>query len=180
LSIAISLHLERGKIVVVYCECGCGQLTNISAYTNVRWGWVKGQPRRYLRGHTRIGKPQSAAEKAKKSDALKGRPHTAEQRRKWRAAVIGQRRPSVAGANNHNWKGGVSNPRYNMDIVRWRRAVKTRDNFACQSCGKTTGYIDAHHIKPYKAHPELRFDVTNGLTLCRRCHAQTERALVSH
>lgn len=34
-----------------FCECGCGQRTTISSYTHRRHGYVKGQPRRFVRGH---------------------------------------------------------------------------------------------------------------------------------
>jgi hypothetical protein len=33
------------------CQCGCGQSTTISPVTILRYGYVKGQPRRYVRGH---------------------------------------------------------------------------------------------------------------------------------
>jgi hypothetical protein len=38
---------ERGL-----CECGCGQRTTIAAETDRRSGRVKGQPVRFIRGHT--------------------------------------------------------------------------------------------------------------------------------
>lgn len=34
-----------------FCECGCGQRTAISRYSAARFGYVKGQPRRFLPGH---------------------------------------------------------------------------------------------------------------------------------
>lgn len=34
-----------------YCQCGCGQKANIAKATVPKWGWVKGEPRKYLRGH---------------------------------------------------------------------------------------------------------------------------------
>jgi hypothetical protein len=34
-----------------YCQCGCGQKTNISKNTNPRLGHVRGEPLRYLLGH---------------------------------------------------------------------------------------------------------------------------------
>jgi hypothetical protein len=35
-----------------YCQCGCGAETKISNWTDRRTGAVKGQPRRYLNGHS--------------------------------------------------------------------------------------------------------------------------------
>lgn len=34
-----------------YCQCGCGEKTNIAATTHSTHGYVKGEPRRYLNGH---------------------------------------------------------------------------------------------------------------------------------
>lgn len=33
------------------CECGCGERTMVSPKTRAERGWVKGQPRRFVRGH---------------------------------------------------------------------------------------------------------------------------------
>lgn len=33
------------------CACGCGKPTKISKYTSKRFGWVRGKPRKYVRGH---------------------------------------------------------------------------------------------------------------------------------
>ena len=52
----------------------------------------------------------------------------------------------------------------------WRKAVYERDNYTCQSCGKTGEKLAAHHILPYAIFKDLRFDVNNGITLCRKCH----------
>jgi 5-methylcytosine-specific restriction endonuclease McrA len=73
-----------------------------------------------------------------------------------------------------NWRGGISKFR---DIIRqseehkkWRWSVFIRDNFTCQQCGRVGGILNAHHIKSFSEYPELRFDIKNGLTLCRKCH----------
>ncbi len=55
----------------------------------------------------------------------------------------------------------------------WRTSVYKRDNFTCQKCGRrSSGELTAHHIKPFSTHPELRFSVENGITLCwSPCHS---------
>jgi 5-methylcytosine-specific restriction endonuclease McrA len=58
--------------------------------------------------------------------------------------------------------------------VAWRKAVFARDNYTCQNCGAKKCRIQAHHVKAYKAHPELRHELSNGVTLCIPCHKQTD------
>jgi hypothetical protein len=50
----------------------------------------------------------------------------------------------------------------------WASLVKERDK-KCTECGSVYD-LHAHHIKQYKSHPELRYDVNNGITLCGNCH----------
>lgn len=56
---------------------------------------------------------------------------------------------------------------------QWRRDVFRRDDYTCQRCGAKGGKLNAHHIKPWIDHPELRYDVENGITLCVACHLIT-------
>lgn len=51
----------------------------------------------------------------------------------------------------------------------WRTAVFVRDKFTCQHCGSLDD-IQAHHIKRWKENKALRYEVGNGITLCRPCH----------
>ena len=54
----------------------------------------------------------------------------------------------------------------------WRQAVFKRDNYTCQHCGSKKN-IQAHHIIPWaktRNEQELRYNVKNGITLCRSCH----------
>jgi ribosomal protein L31 len=76
--------------------------------------------------------------------------------------------------NHWNWKGGVSDInkqiRHSVQYNVWRKTVYARDNWTCRHCNVKQKYPVAHHIKTFKEYPELRFDVDNGLTLCRACH----------
>lgn len=52
---------------------------------------------------------------------------------------------------------------------QWRNAVIERDGRRCQRCGSAE-YLQAHHLQAWKDHPDLRYDLTNGITLCTTCH----------
>lgn len=56
----------------------------------------------------------------------------------------------------------------------WRTNVFNRDGYTCQQCGQIGGRLEAHHIKSFKSHPELRYELSNGITLCKKCHSQTD------
>jgi 5-methylcytosine-specific restriction endonuclease McrA len=45
-----------------------------------------------------------------------------------------------------------------------------RDDFTCRHCGVIGVKLHAHHILPWKQYPEHRADVSNGITLCIKCH----------
>lgn len=60
--------------------------------------------------------------------------------------------------------------RRSEEYKNWRRSVFERDNYTCRSCGARGCRLNAHHIKAYAFFPDLRYEVTNGLTLCEICH----------
>ena len=58
----------------------------------------------------------------------------------------------------------------NSDIYKqWRKDVYERDGYKCQVCGARKD-LQAHHIEHWKNNKNLRYDVNNGITLCRECH----------
>lgn len=59
----------------------------------------------------------------------------------------------------------------NPEYVKWRRLVRERDDFQCQWPGcSSKSRLQVHHIKTWGAYPGLRYDISNGITLCRQCH----------
>jgi len=58
--------------------------------------------------------------------------------------------------------------------VSWKKLVLKRDNYICQFCSKNNkrkrkGHY-VRHIKNPTSYPEIRFEVSNGITLCKRCY----------
>lgn len=61
--------------------------------------------------------------------------------------------------------------RNDMAYKEWRKNVYTRDNFKCRIADNNCkGRVEAHHILGWKAHPELRYVINNGITLCHFHH----------
>jgi len=60
---------------------------------------------------------------------------------------------------------------WSREHKKWRTAVFTRDNFRCKISNKDCcAYIEAHHILAWRDYEELRFNINNGITLCRVHH----------
>lgn len=80
-----------------------------------------------------------------------------------------------------NWKGGISKENAlirGSSIMRsWRIKVYTRDDYKCQDCGAKDIELNAHHIMSFAEYPELRFDINNGITLCKPCHIKEHKRL---
>lgn len=105
-----------------------------------------------------------------------GKTHTLETRKRISEKVRANP-PDINGDKHPNWQGGITNPRKSSQEKVWSRQVKRRDNYTCQECGitKEDGVkLEAHHIKSFSKYPELRFEVSNGITLCNPCHLATE------
>lgn len=133
--------------------------------------------------------------------STKGRKMTTEQRARMSAAKRGQPSPkrgiprspetkakisqrlrvtAARGADCHSYKDGKAverrGPRFSLEARRWRTDVFRRDGFTCQDCGDAAGgNLRAHHLKGWADHPDLRFELTNGVTLCDPCHKRRHR-----
>lgn len=84
----------------------------------------------------------------------------------------------IKGELHPNWRGGTASRneriRKSVKYKLWRESVFKRDNYTCQSCGDDRGgNLNADHIKPFAYYPKLRFEISNGRTLCEDCHKAT-------
>ena len=82
------------------------------------------------------------------------------------------------GSKSYMWKGGISPInkiiRKSVKFKLWRESVFKRDNWTCQKCKTRGGVLHPDHIKPFAKYPELRFELSNGRTLCINCHKKTK------
>lgn len=73
------------------------------------------------------------------------------------------------------WERTNKDERNSIQYSKWRTSVFMRDKFTCQHCNQIGGELNAHHLKPFSAFIDLRYEITNGLTLCKACHLKVHR-----
>jgi 5-methylcytosine-specific restriction endonuclease McrA len=141
-----------------------------------------------------LGKKQSPETIEKRVKASTGQKRTGELKELFRQQKLGSNNPMFGKkpSDAHRLKLSIAAKKYwgsRVDVDRqkryerirhsveyklWRESVFKRDNYTCVECGdKKGGNLEADHIKPFAAYPELRFDITNGRTLCVSCHRKT-------
>jgi len=57
-------------------------------------------------------------------------------------------------------------------FIAWSKKVKQKDDFQCQICFKDNQYLESHHVRNWLDYPSERFNVDNGVTLCKFHHVQ--------
>lgn len=84
----------------------------------------------------------------------------------------------LSGEKHHRWNPDLTEEerlerRKCKEYLNWREAVYRRDRYTCQCCGDNKGgNLVAHHILNFSEHEDLRTEVTNGITLCEKCHKE--------
>jgi hypothetical protein len=122
-----------------------------------------------------LGKKMSDETKRKMSNSHKNSPKTIKHLKEVAA--------KHSGKYHWNWKGGITNEmkqiRHTEEYQIWRNKVYARDNWTCQypNCGKKLKDLIAHHEKSFKEFPDLRFDISNGITYCRAHHKKVHKEI---
>lgn len=79
----------------------------------------------------------------------------------------------LKGNKNHNWNPELTDEeryqkRDTLENINWRKAIYARDNYKCQICSSKD--LEAHHLNGYTEFKDQRFNIENGITLCKSCH----------
>jgi len=85
------------------------------------------------------------------------------------------RKGKYVGSSSHNWNPDITddercNKRNYPAYKEWSKQVKSKNNYTCQKCGKMGNRLHSHHIESYATNKELRIDINNGVTFCKKCH----------
>ncbi len=82
---------------------------------------------------------------------------------------------SERGPNNPGWKDdkySESRKARNSKLSKeWRDTVFTRDEGKCRKCDSGEN-LRGHHLFSFARYPDLRFEISNGITFCNLCHLE--------
>jgi len=123
-------------------------------------GWWTAKGRAEHRAKLKTEHPERAENKAKRSYWTPAR--IAKYQKAWEDKLRQE-------AWDLKYKKGKPRGRGANDI-KWRKSVFERDYYLCTECG-ADDLLQAHHIEPYSTAQHLRYEISNGQTLCLVCHA---------
>lgn len=170
--------IANNKSRVVYSSANCEycMLTLTIIVSNKKKATKRFcSPTCFLSLQNKMNNPSKNSERRKKislSATLRGTSHLQT------TDIINKRRKTISGSGHWNWKGGKTpgnrRRRNSLEMRNWRKMVFERDNYTCVLCFVKGSYLEADHIKPWAYFPELRFELSNGRTLCKKCHSETD------
>jgi len=117
------------------------------------------------------------------SKRMKGRKLTEEHKQKISQTMKGRIPKNLSsinanknGSNNPAWKGGITTEHYRLRrsnrFKNWRIRVFERDDYVCQICKERGNKIIPHHLNNFSEFKAERFIISNGITLCVKCHIE--------
>jgi hypothetical protein len=123
----------------------------------------------------RVSESMTTEVRNKISCAIKERHKDPEFKKNYIEQVKNRPKQNRFGEKAPFWKGGITPEnqiiRSSTQYKNWRKSVFERDGYRCVVCNSHSD-LHAHHKKEFHEFPELRFDVSNGITLCKIHHAE--------
>lgn len=86
-------------------------------------------------------------------------------------------REGLRGDKNPSWNPNrtkdqrIKERKTSLD-TEWRKYIRERDNYTCCKCSKRGGHNVVHHINSYDIHENQRYDINNGIVMCKDCHKE--------
>ena len=108
-----------------YCHCGCGQKTKSSHTTDITHGWVKGEPRKYIRWHSIRNRKKDEQQKSAKEQKKPGRKPGKNQ--------AGPVKKSTAGIMDTSCSHGADYPEARYEVMSSRKFIIDFQSLADES-----------------------------------------------
>lgn len=105
---------------------------------------------------------------------LLGHKHSEETLRRMSDVKKGESNAAYIDGRSRERQQGRHAESQTVEYRLWRLHVFERDDYTCQMCGDRGGILVADHIKSWRYFVALRYELSNGRTLCQPCHRQTE------
>lgn len=83
---------------------------------------------------------------------------------------IGETHPNFKPELTQEDRDRLIKERNDGNARRWKVAVKKRDG-CCVVC-ESKKILEAHHLYDFNNNKDMRYEVENGVTLCKSCHAE--------
>lgn len=115
-------------------------------------------------------KPFTDEHKKKLSKAATGKPHTWAMG-KFRITKELREKMNFGRRNMDRSLFKKRDDRKSQSHTDWLFAVRERDSYQCKMLNDDCdGILEAHHILSWREYPELRYDINNGILLCKHHH----------
>jgi hypothetical protein len=111
--------------------------------------------------------------KSKKGQTYnKGKKRSEEFKEKCRKRMLGKYKElAISYKKDRTLLKKSENKMLNSAYMQWSKDIKNRDKWKCKLLNnECKGRLEAHHIFNWIEYPELRYLLTNGITLCQFQH----------
>ena len=151
------------------CACGCGRQTSLAPHTDKKRGWIKGQPTRFIRGHSSVSHGFPKAKEGYKwcCGCRQEKPKTEFHKGRYQPDKLSSRCKSCASTDAskiepHRKREYQLKNRYGIDSHEYNKLLKLQGN-ACAICR------ESNSVKPLCVDHDHVTGKVRGL-LCKPCN----------